>query len=473
MRDGLRSKDFPLMPRPYYGPQTLLAIENFPISGRALPRPLVHAIGLVKWAAAITNYELGRFTRGVARPLTEAQVAALLTAARDVAEGDLDDQFPVDVFQTGSGTSSNMNANEVIAARANELEPSETPVHPNDHVNCGQSTNDIFPTAIHVAAAVAIQKQLVPALQHASETLSAKATAWSQVIKIGRTHLTDATPITLGQEVSGWARQFELAATRAVEAVWSLLELPVGGTAVGTGINTHRDFAPRVCHVLASETGIPFVEAVNHFEANAQRDAIVAAHAALKVVATTLFSVANNIRLLASGPRCGFYEIALGELQAGSSIMPGKVNPVLCESAMQVAARVIGNDQTITFCGATGGQFQLNVTMPLLADTLLESVHLLTSVVALFDARCLATMEANEDICRDAVERSLSLATPLNAVMGYEAAAALVKEAFQTGKTIRTLATERQLLPPEQLDALLDPHRMTAPEGDAPQERAV
>ncbi|MGL4941590.1 MAG: class II fumarate hydratase [Thermoguttaceae bacterium] len=451
-------------PRTYYGQQTKLAIENFPISGETIPRELIHSLGLVKWAAAMANYELGRFRRGVARPLTDEQVAALLTAARDVAEGDLDDQFPVDLFQTGSGTSSNMNANEVIASRANELQPSDTPIHPNDHVNCGQSTNDIFPTAIHVATAVAIQHQLVPVLTRASKTLQRKATDWCNVIKIGRTHLTDATPMTLGQEVSGWARQFELAAIRAAEAVWSLLELPVGGTAVGTGINTHRDFASRVCHVLASETGIPFVEATNHFEANSQRDSLVACHATLKVVATSLFSVANNIRLLSSGPRCGFYEISLSELQAGSSIMPGKVNPVLCESAMQVAACVIGNDQTITLCGASGGQFQLNIMMPLMASTILESVRLLTSMVNLFDERCLATMEANEEVCRAAVERSLSLATPLNAVIGYEAAAALVKEAFKTGKTIRELAHEKQILPPDELDRILDPHRMTTPD---------
>jgi fumarate hydratase, class II len=464
--------------RAYYGPQTQRAVENFPISGRTLPPELIHALGLVKWAAASVNRDLGRIS------LTETFLSALLAACREVADGKLDDQFPVDVFQTGSGTSSNMNANEVIANRAvelagqkgdaflvpplggeNRLKPERRtlPIHPNDHVNLGQSTNDVFPTAIHVAAAVAIHERLIPALVRCGEVLAAKAAEWKDVLKIGRTHLADATPLSLGQEIGGLARQLERSADRAIAATEALLELPIGGTAVGTGINTHPEFGRRVCEVLAKETGIPFIEAVDHFEANAQRDGLVECHGQLRTIAATLFNVANNIRWLASGPRCGLHEITLPDLQPGSSIMPGKVNPVLCESLMQAAARVLGNDQTIVVCGAAGGQFQLNVMMPVMADAVLESVRLLANATGAFTATCLAGMEADAEACETSVEKSLAMATGLNPYLGYERAAELAKEAFATGKTIRELCREKNVLPEEQLNEALDPWRMTRP----------
>jgi fumarate hydratase class II len=452
----------------YFGAQTQRAVENFPVSGRTLPAELVHALGLVKWAAAAANRDLGQLGRSAKGPLNEPMIDALLAACREVADGKLDGQFPVDVFQTGSGTSSNMNANEVIANRAIELSGGdrfrpEKAIHPNDHVNLGQSTNDIFPTAIHVAAAVAIRGRLVPALERCHRLLAEKAAAWQGILKIGRTHLADATPLALGQEIGGLARQLERSVERARTALAALGELPVGGTAVGTGINTHPEFGRRVCEILSRETGVPFVEAADHFEANAQRDALVECHGQLRTVAATVFAVANNIRWLASGPRAGFYEIKLPDLQPGSSIMPGKVNPVLCESLMQVAARVLGNDQSIAFCGAAGGQFQLNVMMPVMGDTLLESIRLLANGCSAFAEMCLSGMEANVEACQAAVEQSLSLATGLNPYLGYEQAAALAKEAFAKGKTIRELCRERRVLPPDELDQALDPWRMTQP----------
>lgn len=453
----------------YYGPHTQRAVENFPISGQTLPRELIHALGLVKWAAAVTNRDLGRLTGSGVRPLTDRQVEALVQACREVAEGRFDDQFPVDVFQTGSGTSTHMNANEVIANRAIELAggdrfQSDKPIHPNDHVNLGQSSNDIFPTAIHVAVGVSIKELLIPALSRAAEVLARKAELWQDVLKIGRTHLADATPLSLGQEIGGLARQMELAAERARMAIDGIRELPVGGTAVGTGINTHPEFGRRVAELLADQTGIPFTEAVNHFEANAQRDGLVECHGQLRAVAVTLFSVANNIRWLASGPRCAFAEIRLPDLQPGSSIMPGKVNPVLCESLMQVAARVMGNDQTIAFCGAAGGQFQLNVLMPVMAHAALESIRLMAAGTEVFVDRCLEGMEANREACQAAVERSLSLATALTPCLGYQQAAALAKEAWITGKTIRQLCREKNILAEEDLEKALDPWRMTRPD---------
>jgi fumarate hydratase class II len=464
----------------YYGPQTQRAVENFPIFGRTLPSELIHALGLVKWAAATVNRDLCHFRSAAVsaapggqdarapEPLSDQLVDALLTACREVADGKLDGEFPVDVFQTGSGTSSNMNANEVIANRALELAGGdrfgrEKPIHANDHVNLGQSTNDVFPTAIHVAAARTMRKRLIPALEQCKEVLAAKAAEWKDVLKIGRTHLIDATPLSLGQEIGGLARQLERSVGRAAVAMEALLELPIGGTAVGTGINTHADFGRRVCEVLAKETGIPFVEAANHFEANAQRDGLVECHGELRTIAATLFNVANNIRWLASGPRCGLHEIKLPDLQPGSSIMPGKVNPVLCESLMQAAARVLGNDQTIVVCGAAGGQFQLNVMMPVMADALLESVRLLANATAAFTTACLAGMEADAETCEASVERSLAMATALTPHLGYERAAELAKEALATGKTIRELCIEKNVLPEAQFNEALDPWRMTRP----------
>ncbi|NUQ60880.1 MAG: class II fumarate hydratase [Pirellulales bacterium] len=452
----------------YYGAQTQRAVENFPVSRETLPAELIHAIGLVKWAAAIANRDLGKLAGTGKRRLTGAEIEALLAACREVYEGEFDDQFPIDVYQTGSGTSSNMNANEVIANRAIELTGGDRfqvdkRIHPNDHVNMGQSTNDTFPTAIHVAVALSIGRALIPALNRCREVLGKKAAQWQDILKIGRTHLADATPLSLGQEIGGMARQLELSADRARRAQQAVLELPVGGTAVGSGINTHPEFGRRVAEALARETGIPFVEAADHFEANAQRDGLVECHGLLRAIAATLFNVANNVRWLSSGPRCGFYEIKLPDLQPGSSIMPGKVNPVMCESLMQVAARVMGNDQTIAVSGAAGGQFQLNIMMPVMGHAALESVRLLAKGTKAFTDLGLADMEPNREACEAAVEKSLSMVTGLNPYLGYEHAAALAKEAFKTGKTIRELCRDKHVLPEEQLNEALDPWRMTRP----------
>ncbi|MDF1746304.1 MAG: class II fumarate hydratase, partial [Gimesia sp.] len=340
----------------------------------------------------------------------------------------------------------------------------EKSVHPNDHVNMGQSTNDTFPTAIHVAVASSIHNHLIPGLEKFADSLAQKAKAWDQIIKIGRTHLADATPLRLGQEFGGFARQLEMCVERAKRAAAAVYELPVGGTAVGSGINTHPEFGQRVSQELAKLTGIAFIEATNHFEANAQRDGLVECHALLKTIATTLFNVSNNIRWLGSGPRCGFYEVKIPDLQPGSSIMPGKVNPVMCESMMQAATRVIGNDQTITMSGAAGGQFQLNIMMPVMGFTALESIHLLANSSNEFVKLCCENMEANQEACNAAVENSLSMVTSLNPHIGYEKASALAKEAFKSGKTIRELCTEQKILPEETLREALDPMSMTEPQ---------
>jgi fumarate hydratase class II len=457
----------------HYGAQTQRAVENFPISGQPLPTRLIHALGLVKLAAAIANRDLGKLKPDIAEPIIQA--------AREVVAGEHDHQFPVDIYQTGSGTSSNMNANEVISNRAIELSGGDRfhhkkAIHPNDHVNMGQSTNDMFPTAIHVAAALAIQKELLPALERLHKVLTDKASDWDAIIKIGRTHLADATPIRLGQEFSGYARQLALAMERAVRALDAVLELPAGGTAVGTGINTHPRFGSKVAEVLGLETGIPFVEARNHFEANASRDGLVECSAELRTIAVGLFSVANNIRWLGSGPRCGFFEVMLPDRQPGSSIMPGKVNPVMCESMMQVCARVLGNDHTITFAGATGGQFELNIMMPVMGLVIQESIQLLASCTEAFVDFCALDMEANPAGCVRQVEQSLAMVTSLNPLIGYDAAAAIAKEAFKSGKTVRELCLEKmgagtlkkkdsdQVVREPELNAALDPRRMTEPE---------
>jgi fumarate hydratase class II len=455
--------------RAYYGAQTQRAVENFPVSGWQLPPALIHALGLVKLAAGVANRDLGKLTASGKNRLDDRQVQAMLDACREVAAGKLDAEFPIDIFQTGSGTSSNMNANEVIANRAIELLggdrfAKEKSIHPNDHVNMGQSTNDMFPTAIHVAVALEIEKKLIPALQRLRDCLSAKADAWDKIIKIGRTHLADATPLRLGQEIGGFEAQIAMSIERARRAyAGSIVELPAGGTAVGTGINTHPEFGARVAAALTQETGIPFSEAPNHFEANAQRDGLVECHGQLRTIAVTLFNVSNNIRWLGSGPRCAFYEVQLPDRQPGSSIMPGKVNPVMCESMMQVCARVMGNDQVIAISGAAGGQFQLNIMMPVMGHTTLESIQLLSQATQAFIDFCVVDMEANEEACAASVEKSLSMVTSLNPLIGYERAAALAKEAFKTGKTIRQLCQEQGILPPEKLNEALDPWRMTEP----------
>jgi fumarate hydratase class II len=453
----------------YYGAQTQRAIENFPISGWPLMPELIHALGLVKYAAGVVNRDLGKLTGGGKNPLTTKQAEAMLQAAREVADGRFDAEFPLDVFQTGSGTSSNMNANEVISNRAIEITGGDRfadkkAIHPNDHVNMGQSTNDMFPTAIHVAAALAIRQQLIPALERFRTTLADKAQSWDKIIKIGRTHLADATPLRLGQEFSGFARQLELSVERADRAIDAVLELPAGGTAVGTGINTHPEFGRRVAEVLAKETGIPFVEAENHFEANAQRDGLVECSGQLRTIAGTLFNVANNIRWLSSGPRCGFFEVQLPDRQPGSSIMPGKVNPVLCESMMQVAAWVFGKDAAVAMAGAAGGQFQLNIMMPVMGHAVLQSAVLMAQVTGAFVELCALEMEANAEQCEAMVEQSLAMVTSLNPHVGYERAAALAKEAFKTGKTIRELCREQNVLSEADLAKALDPWRMTEPQ---------
>lgn len=453
----------------YYSAQTQRAVENFPISGWRLAPALIQAMGLVKKACAIANRDLKKLTGSGKNPLTPPQVDALIQAADEVAQGGLADQFPIDVFQTGSGTSSNMNVNEVISNRAIEIiggdrYQKEKTVHPNDHVNMGQSTNDTFPTAIHVSVARQISNRLLPALEKLHADLSDKAQAWDRIIKIGRTHLMDATPLRLGQEFSGFARQLELSIGRAKRALESVLELPVGGTAVGSGINTHPEFGGRVARALAEETGLPFVEAQNHFEANSQRDGLVECHAELKTIATSLFNFANNVRWLGSGPRCGFNEIVLPERAPGSSIMPGKVNPVMCESMMQLTARVIGNDQTLTMCGAAGGNFQLNIMMPVMGQTTLESIHLMANGIDAFIKFCTDGMQANAEACEAAVEQSLSMSTSLNPLIGYERAAEITKQAFKTKKTVRQVCLDEQVLPAEQLSEALDPFRMTEPQ---------
>ena len=467
-RDSMGEVQVPA--KAYYGAQTQRAVENFPISGWPLPAALIHAMGIVKFACATANRDLGKLSGTGKARLTPQQIDALLAACQEVREGKLDGQFPIDVFQTGSGTSSNMNCNEVIANRAIELLggdrfSAEKPIHPNDHVNMGQSTNDIFPTSIHVAVGVEIKTRLIPALQRFQEILAQKAKDWDRVIKIGRTHLADATPLRLGQEFGGFARQIELSVGRARQAMQSVLELPAGGTAVGSGINTHPEFGRRVAEVIGQETGIPFVETANHFEANAQRDGLVDCHGSLRTIANTLFNVANNIRWLGSGPRCGFYEVMLPDRQPGSSIMPGKVNPVMCESMMQVAARVFGNDQTVAISGATGGQFQLNIMMPVMGHATLESIQLMANVTQAFIDFCAEGMVANEQNCEASVEQSLSMVTSLNPLIGYEKAAKLAKEAFQTGKTIRDLCREQGILPENTLREALDPWSMTEPQG--------
>lgn len=466
-RDSMGDVSVPA--KAYFSAQTQRAVENFPVSGWPLPPALIRAMGLVKYACGVANRDLGKLTGSGKNPLSPAQVAAMLDAALEVADGKMADQFPVDVFQTGSGTSSNMNVNEVISNRAIELLggdrfAKEKSVHPNDHVNMGQSTNDTFPTAIHVAVASEIRDRLLPALERFQKELADKAQKWNGIIKIGRTHLMDATPLRLGQEFGGFARQVTLSIARARAAMEAVLELPVGGTAVGSGINTHPEFGKRVADALADRTGIAFIEAVDHFEANAQRDGLVECHSNLKTIATTLMNVANNIRWLGSGPRCGFFEVILPDRQPGSSIMPGKVNPVMCESLMQVAARVIGNDQTVTLCGASGGNFQLNIMMPVMGHAVLESIHLMAGGVHAFVEFCMIGLEANEQQCESAVEQSLSMVTSLNPLIGYEKAAKLAKDAFATGKTIRQLCEEEEILPHETLQEALDPFRMTEPQ---------
>jgi fumarate hydratase class II len=443
----------------YYGVQTARAIENFPISDLRFPRSFIRAIGLVKWAAATVNHALGL--------LDNKRAGAIRKAAREVIDGKWDAEFPVDIFQTGSGTSTNMNANEVIANRATELlggARGSKLVHPNDHVNLGQSSNDVIPTAIHIAAVEAIEHRLIPSLTRLHQALAVKARAFDRIVKIGRTHLQDATPIRLGQEFSGYARQVELALFRARRAQEVLQEVALGGTAVGTGLNTHPAFARKALALISREISCTVKEARNHFEAQSAQDSVVEASGELRTIAVSLMKIANDIRWLASGPRCGLGEILLPETQPGSSIMPGKVNPVIAESVAMVCAQVIGNDTTITV-GGQAGNFELLVMLPVMAYNLLQSIELLAAASRNFAVRCIDGIQANEQRCRDSIEGSLALCTALVPEIGYDAAAKIAKEAYKTGKTVRQVAREQKVLPEKRLERLMDPWHMTRPGG--------
>jgi fumarate hydratase, class II len=435
-----------------YGAQTQRAVENFPISGQPLPPEFIRALGLVKLAAARVNRELGLLPPDVAN--------AIERAARAVANGELDGEFPIDVFQTGSGTSSNMNANEVIAAVASaEL---GRRVHPNDQVNLGQSSNDVIPAVLHISAVLAIENELIPALSLLHDVLVRKAEEFDDVVKIGRTHLMDAVPIRLGQEFSGYARQIELAIERIESTLPGLRELAIGGTAVGTGLNTHPEFGARMARQLSDLTGTEFREAGNHFEAQGSRDAYVFTAGALTALAAALMKIANDIRLLASGPQAGLGELVLPAIQPGSSIMPGKVNPVISEVVIQVGAQVTGNSQAITI-GGQWGQLDLNVMLPMMARNLLESVRLLANASRVFVDRALAGLEANREQAESYIEGSISMATALNPLIGYDNAAKIAKKSHATGRTVRELAYEESGLTREQVDEALHPHRQTEP----------
>ncbi len=439
----------------YYGASTQRAVDNFPISGMRFSRRFIWALGLIKGAAATVAGEQGHVPAQIAHPITEA--------SHEVLDGTLDAHFVLDIFQTGSGTSTNTNANEVIAHRANEMVAGETDapaIHPNDHVNFGQSSNDVIPTAIHVAAAAAIRQDLLPALARLEEALDGKAGQFDDVVKSGRTHLMDATPVTLGQEFSGYAAQVAKGIMRLEKVLPELEELPLGGTAVGTGLNAPAGFAAAVIAEMGRRTDIPFREADNHFEAQSAKDAAVAASGALKTIAVSLFKIANDLRWLSSGPRTGLAEIQLPSLQPGSSIMPGKVNPVMPEMVMQVASQVIGNDAAITWGGANGN-FELNVMMPLIAHNLLQSVSLLTSASDVFRERCVDGVIANVDRARELVEKNIIVVTALNPHIGYDKGAEIAKEAFISGRTVREIALEKGVMSADELDAALDIKKMT------------
>ncbi len=451
-----------------WGASTQRAVENFPVSGRPVPAPVIHAFGLLKAACAQANLDLGK--------LDARRAAAIIEASNEVAEGRHDQHFGVDVYQTGSGTSSNMNANEVIANLANQklglgsgAKGAQGAVHPNDHVNMGQSSNDTFPTAMHIAAALMLRNDLAPALDRLLADLDDKARRWDHIVKVGRTHLMDATPIRVGQVFSGYAQQARYATYLTGCAVHYLaISMPIGGTAVGTGINTHPDFAARVCTALHERTGIEFKETPNHPEAQAAKDTFVLCHGHLRTVAVSLSKIANDIRWLGSGPRTGLSELLLPEIQPGSSIMPGKVNPVICESVMQVVCRVLGNDTVVATAGlgGIGSLLELNVAMPVMIDAFLESVRLLANVTNVFVAKLLRDLAVNEQRCADLLEQSLMMVTSLAPVVGYDNAAKLAKQAMAQGKTIRQLVREQKLLDDAKLNALLDPRSMTEPGGE-------
>lgn len=451
-----------------YGATTQRAVMNFPISHRPVPMEVIYAFATLKQACAETNNALGK--------LDARRKNLIVRACKQICDDGaaMQPHFPIDVFQTGSGTSTNMNVNEVIGnltcvymKKPIGSRTHKGAVHPNDHVNMGQSSNDTFPTAMQVAAAVAIKNDLIPALKGLASELKKKARKWDKIVKIGRTHLMDATPIRLGQEFSGYAAQATYCVTRAERAMKRLAEnLPIGGTAVGTGINTHRDFGKKVSAALKKATKVPFAEAPNHFEAQATRDCVVEASGELKAIAVALSKIASDIRYLGAGPRCGAFELSLPATQPGSSIMPGKVNPVMCESVMQVACQVIGNDAAITIggLGGVGSLLELNVAMPMMADNILSSIRILGNVSNVFVERLLVDLEVNKKIATGMVEKSLMLCTKLAPVIGYDAAAKVAKGAFAEDKTIREYCLEHEILDAKQLDELLDGYSMTEPE---------
>lgn len=448
-----------------YGASTARAVDNFPVALEPVPASVIHAFGYLKAACAQANQELGKLDAKLAE--------SIIAASLEVAAGKHDKHFPVDIYQTGSGTSTNMNANEVIANLANQhsgiglgAKNEKGAVHPNDHVNMGQSSNDTFPAAMHIAGAVEIKEKLIPALTRFANELAAKGKEWDDIVKIGRTHLMDATPIRVGQVFAGYAAQAHYAVVRAGRALARLEEnMPIGGTAVGTGINTHPEFAKRVCAALTKQLGVNFQEAENHCEAQGAKDSFVAAHAELKTIAVSMTKIANDIRWLGSGPRCGLFELLLPETQPGSSIMPGKVNPVIAESMMMVCCRVIGNDSVVTTSalGGIGSLFELNVAMPVMIDAFMESVKLLTNVSNVFTDKLLVGLQVNADRCKALIDESLMMVTSLAPVLGYENCAKLAKQAFKENKTIRQLVSEQKLIEPAELDRLLDPDSMTRP----------
>lgn len=438
-----------------WGAQTQRAVENFPISGIRLPRPMIAALGTIKRSAAVVNSKLGL--------LDADKRDIIIRAAEEVERGDLDAHFAVDVFQTGSGTSSNMNTNEVIAHRATSLSEGKISFHPNDHVNMSQSSNDVIPTAIHVAVAIELNKKLLPALGVLEKSLENKVKEFADIVKTGRTHLMDATPITLGQEFSGYHAQIVQGKKRIERSLVTMYELPLGGTAVGTGVNTPKGFSPAVIAEIAERSGLPFVETSNHFEAQATVDAFVEMSGQLKTIACSLAKVANDVRWLGSGPRCGIGELLLPEVQPGSSIMPAKVNPVIAESVLMVVAQVIGNDAAVTVGGHSGGVFELNVMLPVVAHNLLQSIHLLSTASVNFAQRCVDGIKPNKKRIQELAEANITIVTALVPKLGYDTAAKLGKEAYQTGETLRNLVLKHGLMSEAELDKALDLLSMTRP----------
>lgn len=442
----------------YWGAQTQRAIENFTVSGIKFPPVFIASLGYIKLASAEVNRSLGLLRDDLAK--------AIIKASEEVIRGDLNDQFPLDIFQTGSGTSTNMNANEVIATRANEIitgkRNTKAPVHPNDHVNMGQSSNDVIPSAIHISACIKINKMLLPALKRLHSAIEEKSLLYNDVVKTGRTHLMDAMPLTLRQEMSGWASQVSLSVKRIEAVLPRLSELAIGGTAVGTGINTHPDFGIEVARVISDMTGIDFVEASNHFEAQSSQDSILELSGQLKTLASSLMKIANDLRWMNSGPISGLAEIRLPDLQPGSSIMPGKVNPVIPEAVRMVSAQVMGNDLVIAIANSLG-DFQLNVMLPVIAHNILQSITILANVSELLSEKAIKRMEVNRERIREITEKNPIIATVLNSLIGYDKTAEVVKKALREDKSIRDVVVEMQILTPEEAERILDPEKMTLP----------